>query len=43
MIFACDNQASMAKIYGSKLASGGTVKDKDIEKWLKCSCAITAD
>ena len=31
MIFARDNQASMANLYGSTLATGGTVKD--IEEW----------
>lgn len=41
MIFARDNQASMANIYGSTLATGGTVED--IEKWPDRIQAVTAD
>ena len=31
MIFARDNQASMANLYGTTLATGSTVKD--VEQW----------
>ena len=41
MIFARDNQASMANIYGSTLATGGTVAD--VEQWPDKIRAVTAD
>lgn len=41
MIFARDNQASMANIYGSTLATGGTVAD--IEQWPDRIRAVTTD
>ncbi|MEJ6781604.1 M16 family metallopeptidase [Aminobacter sp. Piv2-1] len=41
MIFARDNQASMANIYGSTLATGGTVAD--VEQWPDKIRAVTAE
>ena len=41
MIFARDNQSSMANIYGATLATGGTVED--IEEWPDRIRAVTAD
>lgn len=41
MIFARDNQSSMANIYGSTLATGGTVAD--IERWPERIRAVTAE
>jgi len=41
MIFARDNQEGMARLYGSTLATGGTVKD--IEEWSSKINAVTAD
>ncbi|WP_432284103.1 pitrilysin family protein [Aminobacter sp. BA135] len=41
MIFARDNQASMANIYGSTLATGGTVAD--IEQWPDRIRTVTTD
>ena len=41
MIFARDDQDSMANIYGSTLATGGTVED--IEQWPERIRAVTAD
>ena len=41
MIFARDNQASMANIYGSTLATGGTVAD--VEQWPDRIRAVTPD
>ena len=41
MIFARDNQASMANIYGATLATGGTVAD--VEQWPDRIRAVTAD
>lgn len=40
MIFARDNQASMANIYGSTLTTGGTVAD--VEEWPDRVKAVTA-
>jgi zinc protease len=40
MIFARDNQSSMANLYGTTLATGGTVKD--IEEWPNRIKAVTA-
>ena len=40
MIFARDNQSGMANIYGSTLATGGTVED--IQKWPDRIRAVTA-
>jgi zinc protease len=41
MVFARDNQAGMARLYGSTLATGGTVKD--VEEWPDRIDAVTAD
>ncbi|MBL8582001.1 MAG: insulinase family protein [Rhizobiaceae bacterium] len=41
MIFARDNQAGMANIYGSNLATGGTIAD--IEQWPDRIEAVTPD
>ncbi|WP_052726624.1 M16 family metallopeptidase [Devosia epidermidihirudinis] len=41
MIFAHDAQASMANLYGSRLASGGTIKD--ITEWPDRIRAVTAE
>jgi zinc protease len=41
MIFARDNQSSMANIYGQTLATGGTVED--VQKWPDRIRAVTAD
>ena len=41
MIFARDNQAAMANIYGATLATGGTVED--IEAWPDRIKTVTAD
>jgi zinc protease len=41
MIFARDDQAGMARIYGSTLATGGTVED--IAEWPERIRAVTAD
>ena len=41
LIFARDDQSGMARIYGSTLASGGTIKD--IEEWPDRIRAVTAD
>ena len=41
MIFARDNQASIANIYGATLATGGTVSD--IEQWPDSIRAVTAE
>ena len=41
MIFARDNQASMANIYGSTLATGGSVAD--VEQWPDRIRAVTPD
>lgn len=41
MIFARDNQSSMANIYGSTLTTGGTVKD--VEEWPDRVRAVTAE
>ena len=40
MIFARDNQSSMANLYGTTLATGGNVKD--IEEWPYRIKAVTA-
>jgi zinc protease len=40
MIFARDNQAGMARLYGSALATGSTVED--VEKWPERIQAVTA-
>jgi zinc protease len=41
MIFARDNQSSMANIYGQTLATGGTVED--VQEWPDRIRAVTAD
>ncbi|MDN5928130.1 MAG: insulinase family protein [Hyphomicrobiales bacterium] len=41
MIFARDNQAGMARLYGSALTTGETVKD--VEEWPNRIEAVTAD
>jgi zinc protease len=41
MIFARDNQAGMARLYGATLATGGTVKD--VEGWPDRIDAVTAE
>ncbi len=41
MIFARDNQSSMANIYGATLTTGGTVQD--VEKWPDRVRAVTAE
>jgi zinc protease len=41
MIFARDNQAGMARLYGATLATGGTVRD--VEEWPDRIEAVTAD
>jgi zinc protease len=41
MVFARDNQAGMARLYGATLATGGTVKD--VEEWPDRIEAVTAD
>jgi zinc protease len=41
MIFARDNQSSMANIYGQTLATGGTVED--VQEWPDRIMAVTAD
>ncbi len=41
MIFARDNQSSMANIYGAALATGGTVKQ--VEEWPEKVRAVTAE
>lgn len=41
MIFARDNQEGMARLYGSTLATGGTIKD--IADWPKKIDAVTVD
>ena len=41
MIFASDNQASMANLYGAALATGGTVEQ--IREWPGKIRAVTAD
>jgi len=41
MIFARDNQEGMARLYGSTLATGGTIKD--IEDWPQRIDAVTAE
>lgn len=41
MIFARDSQGGMARLYGSTLATGGTVED--VEKWPDRINAVTAD
>jgi zinc protease len=41
MIFARDNQAGMARLYGATLATGGTVKD--VEEWPERIEAVTAE
>jgi zinc protease len=41
MVFARDNQAGMARLYGGTLATGGTVKD--VEEWPKRIDAVTAE
>jgi zinc protease len=40
MIFARDRQSSMANIYGSTLATGGTVED--VEQWPDRIRSVTA-
>jgi zinc protease len=41
MVFARDNQAGMARLYGATLATGGTVKG--VEEWPDRIDAVTAD
>jgi zinc protease len=41
MIFARDNQSSMANIYGQTLATGGTVED--VQEWPERIKAVTAE
>jgi zinc protease len=41
MVFARDNQAGMARLYGATLATGGTVKD--VEEWPQRINAVTAE
>jgi zinc protease len=41
LIFARDNQASMANIYGETLATGGTIED--IEAWPDRIKKVTTD
>ena len=41
MIFARDNQSSMANLYGAALATGGTVEE--VEEWPDKIRAVTAE
>lgn len=41
MVFAADDQSTMARVYGSTLATGGTVED--VQQWPERIEAVTAD